>query len=193
MRLYQRLNVPALQLFPYDYFGDLLAENAYGKRQGFFPTPHTVVEAMTQMTFVSDLSEGKEEQETDIRLKSVCDPCVGTGRMLLHASNRSLRLYGMDIDETLCKATRVNGYLFAPWLALPFWWLEGKTPLGVVQGDALRDHLDLSETSTVSAQSEPLPDATRKSPSKSPLPLSPDLEGEDVEDWRFEEDQGRLF
>ncbi len=188
MRLYQLLNVPALQLFPYDYFGDLLAENAYGKKQGFFPTPHPVVEAMTRMTF---------SPKEDARLKSVCDPCVGTGRMLLHASNRSLRLYGMDIDETLCKATRVNGFLFAPWLACPLHWTEGDVPQGIVCGDALRDPIGRSEP----PDPPPSPTKTetpisRKPPPKpppSPSASVPENEDEEMETWRFEEDQGRLF
>lgn len=65
------------------------------------------------------MPEGK-----DCRRESVCDPCVGTGRMLLHASNHSLRLYGLDIDATLCKATLVNGYLYAPWMVRPLAWLD---------------------------------------------------------------------
>ncbi len=202
MRLYQLVNVPALQLFPYDYFGDLLAENAYGKKQGFFPTPHTIVEAMTRMTF--------PPQEEDARLKSVCDPCVGTGRMLLHASNRSLRLYGMDIDETLCKATRVNGFLFAPWLACPLHWTKGDVPQGIVCGDALRDHLDLSEPpdNPGNAQTDHLPSGKppssltkRETPISQTLPpepsvsspLSKESEDDEQERWRFEETQGRLF
>ena len=188
MRLYGLLNVSALQLFPYDYFGDLLSENAYGKKQGFFPTPHTIAEAMTQMTFPSP--------EEDARLKSVCDPCVGTGRMLLHASNRSLRLYGMDIDETLCKATRVNGYLFAPYLSCPLHWTKGDVPQGIVLGDALRDHLDLSEP-----PSTPTPPKRETPISQTPLPepfvpstsLKRSEEDEEREGWRFEETQGRLF
>src|SRR5207249_1007009 len=45
---------------------------------------------------------------------------------LLHASNHSFRLYGMDIDGMLCQATLVNGYLYSPWLVRPLTWL---TPL----------------------------------------------------------------
>ena len=104
---------------PYDYFGDLLAQNAYGKRQGFYPTPHTVAEFMTRMTMA-----GSDGDERDTRTLTVCDPCVGTGRLLLHASNHSLRLYGMDIDPLMCQATLVNGYLYAPWLVRPLPYLD---------------------------------------------------------------------
>ena len=71
---------------------------------------------MTQMVM-----EGKDEET---RVQTVCDPAVGTGRFLLTASNYSLRLYGQDIDPTMCMATLVNGYLFAPWLVRPFPFLD---------------------------------------------------------------------
>jgi len=57
--------------------------------------------------------------DNDLRLKSVCDPCVGSGRMLLHASNFSLRLYGQDIDPVAISMCKTNGALYAPWLAFP--------------------------------------------------------------------------
>lgn len=63
------------------------------------------------------------DEKQDMRAETVLGPCVGTERMLLHASNHSLRLYGMDIDGTFCKATLVNGYLWAPWLVRPIPWL----------------------------------------------------------------------
>ncbi len=102
-------------LWPHDYFGDLLCESSYGKQQGFYPTPHHICEFMTQMVC---------DEKLDIRTETVLDPCVGTGRMLLHASNHSLRLFGMDIDSTLCKATLVNGYCYAPWMVRPIPWLD---------------------------------------------------------------------
>ena len=109
-RLYQVFCLDAVLLWPYDYLGDLLADNAYGKRQGFYPTPHTLCEAMARMLM---------SKEKNHRRETVCDPCGGTGRMVLHASNYCLRPYGMDIDAVLCKATLVNGYLYAPWLVKP--------------------------------------------------------------------------
>jgi hypothetical protein len=115
-RLTKLFDLAVLQQNPYDYLGDLLAENAYGKRQGFFPTPHTLAELMAQMTI--GMSDG------DTRAMTVMDPCVGTGRLLLHASNFSLRLYGQDIDRTLCLATLVNGYMFAPWIVRPLPYLD---------------------------------------------------------------------
>jgi hypothetical protein len=115
-RLYRVFNLETLLAYPYDFFGDILAENQHGRRAGFFPTPMNVVEAMVRMTISDD----------DARTKTVCDPCVGTGRMLLAASNYSYRLYGADIDGTVIKATLVNGYLYAPWLVKPFPFLDGQ-------------------------------------------------------------------
>ncbi len=113
-RLYQVFVLETLLAYPHDYFGEILAENHHGRHLGFFPTPMEVCELMALMNF------GDE----DARAKTVCDPCVGTGRMLLAASNYSYRLYGADINPTVIKATLVNGYLFAPWLVRPFPFLD---------------------------------------------------------------------
>ncbi len=112
-RLYRTFNLETLLAFPSDYLGDILADNQFGKHSGFFPTPMHVVELMVRMAI-----------DGDAREKTVCDPCVGTGRMLMAASNYSYRLYGMDIDATVIKATLVNGYLYAPWLVKPFPFLD---------------------------------------------------------------------
>ena len=111
--LYRTVNVGPLLLSPCDYFGSYLAEKKAGgwNSNAFFPTPHVVVEMMTRITFSKDI---------DNRRKKTEDPCVGTGRMLLHASNYSLRLYGCDIDALVVKITKINGALYAPWLAFPF-------------------------------------------------------------------------
>ena len=113
-RLYQVFNLETLLAYPHDYFGDILAENQHGRHLGFYPTPMEVCELMTLMT----MGDG------DLRTKTVMDPCVGTGRMLLAASNHSYRLYGCDINPTVIKVTLVNGYIYAPWLVRPFPFLD---------------------------------------------------------------------
>jgi hypothetical protein len=114
LRLYQLFNLEPLLAYPNDYLGQILAENNYGRRSGFFPTPIDVCSMMVKMQFGED----------DCRSKTVCDPCVGTGRMLLCASNYSYRLYGQDINPTVIKACMFNAYLYAPWLVRPFDFLE---------------------------------------------------------------------
>jgi hypothetical protein len=116
--LYRTFNLEPLLLNPHDYLGWMLAER---HRDGwnpnaFFPTPHPVVELMVQLT----LDGGKDhDQGRDPRLNTVLDPCVGTGRVLLHASNYSYCLYGCDIDPLVAMITRINAALYAPWLAFP--------------------------------------------------------------------------
>lgn len=137
MRVYQCLNICAWMLWPYDLLGDLLAENAYGKKQGFYPTPMHLCQLMTEMT----MNTGE-----DMRLKTVCDPAVGTGRFLLAASNYTLRLYGQDIDPLMYMATLVNGYLFAPWLV---------RPLPFVDSDALDPKHSQTVSDSMGAQVSP--------------------------------------
>jgi hypothetical protein len=139
-RLYQVFNVGAMVLYPADYFGDLLAESAYGRRNGFFPTPMNLTDMIVHMTMGAEGTAGVGNTEpdeaivdgidkadrgvVDRRLLSVMDPCVGTGRFLLSASNHSLRLYGVDIDPLVLKACKVNGWLYAPWLVRPIPFVE---------------------------------------------------------------------
>jgi hypothetical protein len=115
-KLYREVNVGPLLLHPYDYLGDFVSQ---GKAKGwnptaFFPTPHSVVELMVRMTMADDQETGR-----DPRTRCVNDPCVGSGRMLLHASNFSLHLFGQDIDPLAVVMCKINGALYAPWLSFP--------------------------------------------------------------------------
>ena len=109
--LYREFNLQPWLEKPADYIGEWIAMQRGGWNPGgFYPTPHSLVEMMTQMT----MGEG------DHRCETVQDCAVGAGRMLLHASNHSLRLYGQDIDQTVLMGCHVNAALFAPWMARPF-------------------------------------------------------------------------
>ena len=142
MRLYQVFNVGAMLLYPSDYFGAMLNAAGHGERSGFFVTPFSLVETIVAMTF----SSGE-----DARALTVMDPCMGTGRFGLVASNYSLRLYGVDIDGLALKAALVNAYLYAPWMARPIAWLDAAYPHvddiaepDTAAGVAHRDFLDLA-------------------------------------------------
>ena len=132
-RLYRTFQVEPLLTEPTDYLGYLISERRSNSKAwnptAFFPTPHSVVEAMTTMVMFD-----MRNREHDPRLASVCDPCVGTGRMLLHASNHSLVLHGCDIDPLVLLATRINGALYAPWLAFG---VPGLTELTTSQVDKI--------------------------------------------------------
>lgn len=98
-------------------WGAYVASLYYGDRAkrhtAWFPTPMSIVNLMTSMTF----SEG-----VDYRCKTVSDPCVGTGAMLLPASNHSLRLYAQDVDRVMCLLCEWQAWLYIPWLV---WSGEG--------------------------------------------------------------------
>lgn len=121
-RLYQMFDLTPMLCYPSDYFGDILSENHFGRRAGFFPTPVDVCTMMVKMQM---------ECDEDMRDKTVCDPALGTGRMLLAASNYSYRLYGMDISRTVLRAALVNGYLYAPWMVKPFSFFEKKDAIEI--------------------------------------------------------------
>lgn len=94
-----------------DVFGDV-----YGERMGkilrngtgYFPTPMSVCQLIANMTLAG----------VDL-FSTVHDPCVGSGRMLLPASNKSLFLSGMDVNPVCVRMTLVNGFLFAPQIVIP--------------------------------------------------------------------------
>jgi hypothetical protein len=111
-RLYRQVNIGPMLVAPYDYLGEWVGLQKSGwNPNAFYPTPHSVVECMVRMTL---------DREEDARGKTIMDPCVGSGRMLIHASNYSLRLYGIDIDPMMVKLTCVNGALYVPWILRPF-------------------------------------------------------------------------
>lgn len=111
--LYRSIDLVPWLEEPGDYLGAVLAEqHGMGwNPHAFFPTPHELCELLTSMTIGTG---------SDSRRAAVHDPCCGTGRMLLHASNYSYRLSGQDIDPMMVKVTKINGALYAPWLAFPF-------------------------------------------------------------------------
>lgn len=90
-----------------DYYGYEITKGLRDK-SGYFPTPQNVCNMMVEMTM------------TNAELTaSVNDPCVGSGRMLLSASNKALFLSGNDINPVCVRMTLVNGYLFAPQIVAP--------------------------------------------------------------------------
>ena len=107
---YRTFNLGLFYQEPADHWSDIVTEYmGRHKSLGFFPTPANVIQMITQMTFGG---EPKPEHKT----KSVCDPCCGTGNMLLYASNYSLNLYGNDISNLLTKIALINSYIYMPWI-----------------------------------------------------------------------------
>lgn len=111
-RLYREINLVPWLVHPYDYLGEYIAarRGSGWNPNAFYPTPASVVRAKASMIFAD---------AGDCRAKTVLDPACGTGRLLLEASNYSLRLYGQDVDPLMVQICKINGALFAPWMAFP--------------------------------------------------------------------------
>lgn len=126
-KLYRQVNLDPLLQRPYDYLGYYVAQGKSGgwNPTAFFPTPHEVVDLMVRMTMHDGSTGGR-----DSRVQCVLDPCVGSGRMLLHSSNTSLNLWGQDIDPLAVAMCKINGALYAPWMSFPFpaSILDGQVP-----------------------------------------------------------------
>jgi len=102
--LYRTFTFEHLLLHPHDYLGQMLCDRR-GKGwnpHAYYPTPHALCECMTQIAFSSGIREKGKRRE------KVFDPCMASGRMLLHASNHSLRLFGVDIDGQVVRAIMWN-------------------------------------------------------------------------------------
>lgn len=119
---YRQVNLANLLNSPCDWSAFVLqgglqddksTRSPWSKSTGFYSTPLNVCTLMTEMNFST-----YDDKFIDPRTLTVCDPCCGTGSMLLPASNYSLRLYGQDIVGDLCLCSILNGYLWMPWLVL---------------------------------------------------------------------------
>ena len=107
---YENFRAQLMLMYPGDYFAELF-QSVYGKSanvHSFFPTPSHVAGFMAVAAFVGEPSE-------ESKYKIACDPCCGTGALLLHASNYSLRIQGIDIDDSMIKMCTLNGYHYIPW------------------------------------------------------------------------------
>ncbi|WP_242056772.1 MULTISPECIES: hypothetical protein [Oscillatoriales] len=121
MRLYQVFDLSALLLYPEDYLGRILPDICGKKAQrnaGFYPTPLVVGSFISQVI---------SAEKTD-RTSSFNEPACGTGTLMLAQSNYCLCGIGQDIDPILLKCALFQFFLYAPWLAIPIWWL-GQTDL----------------------------------------------------------------
>lgn len=115
--LYLKFELGRLQAAEADVLGAILSErhgNGWNPH-AFYPTPQGVCKMMTRITMANSTDTEGLADGHDPRLRTVCDPCVGTGRFLLEASNYSVDLSGMDIDRMCVNACSINMALYAPW------------------------------------------------------------------------------
>ena len=90
-----------------DHLGKLFQENGLANpRLGQNMTPDTVANFMLQMLDVTGLKPGQ----------TMLDPCVGTGRFLIHALKyvrKGVQLYGIEIDRLLYRACLVQMVIYS--------------------------------------------------------------------------------
>lgn len=87
-----------------DILGDLFqGASTYGEAGQFF-TPDAVTQLMTDLVLPSPADSGDAERKT------VCDPCCGSGRMLLAVAARQphWEFVGQDIDLRCVRMTALN-------------------------------------------------------------------------------------
>lgn len=78
------------------------------KSAGAYYTPEKVV---------NELIERLYDNDRDLKLRTICDPCCGTGNFLLSLGTQGIdynNLYGQDIDRVSVCLTRINIALMAP-------------------------------------------------------------------------------
>lgn len=157
--------VTAARVSPWDHLGELYTDlELVGPGQNM--TPRGVVEMMTQMTLGDEEKMVREfwvDQETreyaasyfchtgrfprhlpripsHPKIKTVLDPCVGTGRFLMVASRMypkaPLVLFGIEINLSLYRACLVNMKMFS------------KHPYTIICADTLRLDPKLSGTTS---------------------------------------------
>jgi len=118
---YREFDIFLIQSYPTDYMSTALSEETgkgYKSGLGYFPTPMSICNLMTEITFGGVDPEVAKKQ-------TLSDSCVGCGALPLPASNYTLRLYAQDISMIAVKLCRIQMYWYAPWFAFCPDWLEG--------------------------------------------------------------------
>lgn len=126
---YRMFDIFLVQNYPTDYLSLSLSEETgkgYKSGLGYFPTPMQVCILMTEMI-------SSTEDPEDLKRKSIMEPSVGCGAMLLPASNYHLRGFAMDISQIAVKLCKIQMYWFAPWFAFHPEWLQGFDKAAPVQ------------------------------------------------------------
>lgn len=112
------LYVDAVEAEPFrDVLGEIFMRlDVKSARAGQYFTPHCVAEAMARMSFERAQFERLVQEKGEV---TVCDPCVGSGVMLLayarivnqefgYWGTSRLRLYGTDIDQRCVHMCRIQ-------------------------------------------------------------------------------------
>lgn len=100
---------------PFDYLSEALMNETgkgYHAGLGYYPTPLSITQLMTSILY-GDMNAADNKKRT------VYDPCVGCGALLLPASNYFLRAAGQDISLIATLLCKIQFLFYAPWFACP--------------------------------------------------------------------------
>lgn len=90
------------------YYETNLISPSASRKTGFFSTPPALCKLMVEISL-------KDSKLCD----SFNEPCIGSGRILMEASNYVLNLTGNDINPILVKIAKINTWFYIPSAALP--------------------------------------------------------------------------
>jgi len=107
-RLHQIFTLMPMQVWPNDYFGEILFHSRIGRKLGF----HLDSNYDCARSCHDSLNQASPTDDIVLSITS-------SGRNLLHLSNYRLSIVAQDLDPTLLKMSLVNSYLYAPWVVSP--------------------------------------------------------------------------
>jgi hypothetical protein len=114
-----------------DVLGDIFQGAITRGENGQFFSPPSVCDLMASMSDIDERRDKPLQSDNDDReLKTIFDPCVGSGRMLLAAAkvNRNRYFVGQDIDHRCAKIAAIN---------LALWNLSGR----IIWGNTLTNEI----------------------------------------------------
>jgi hypothetical protein len=144
-----------------DVLGDIFqGAITRGQNQQFF-TPDPICDLMARLTDSAESREGASAGSADAaEMKTICDPCCGSGRLLLAAArvNRNRYFVGQDIDHRCAKITAIN---------LALWNLYGKVVWG---GSTTPASTDRASSASKMCKHQGHQTSSRRSLIPSPIP-----------------------
>jgi len=106
----------SMACFPGEYLNHIAEEEQSGAN-GFFSTPLSITELMSQLTIIDrdDPENATPDDRKRLLMESINEPCVGAGNMLWGFWNDRVKGIFTDVSPVMVTATRAMCALYAPW------------------------------------------------------------------------------
>lgn len=143
--LVSKLDLDLLAACPAPYLDKYLTEAHVGRAGGYFPTPSAVSELLLRMTMIStDVPQDDNPASVKARIviadQRTSDPCMGTGSMLLPATNIYWDIGpNYEISPIVHLVGRAQLAFYAPWTAIQCFLLHNP-------GGSLGDLAEIQKT-----------------------------------------------